>query len=371
MRSLVVIAMVLAIPSLARADDPPLAETTDGSDATVAEVATPKPPTGRFQIGAGLSSDEGFIATATLSQDDLFHTGQHLALSAELSQLRQQLRGRYDVPNAFGSGRDLTTEVWTTRRQLPGFEGERIGGSLTASQRFGASTRGYLRYRAEEVTTTLDHRSIVPRVIDQRGETYNLAGLGAGLAYDTLDQRQLPTRGTRVAIDLASSDHRLGADVDLVRADIALDHARPLGPFRFRVAGRAGYVRGAGGAAVPLSERYQPGGYADLPGYPIGSIGTDLSGLARGFDGEVVARAELELPLIPRYGISIAAFAAASAGYNGDPARGPIGTEVNRSVGLSLVWRSPIGPLRFDWAIPLDRAHDREPRVSFGVGSTW
>ena len=34
---------------------------------------------------------------------------------------------------------------------------------------------------------------------------------------------------------------------------------------------------------------------------------------------------------------------------------------------VSLIWRSPIGVLRFDWAIPLD-ADDHAPRFSFGVG---
>ena len=28
---------------------------------------------------------------------------------------------------------------------------------------------------------------------------------------------------------------------------------------------------------------------------------------------------------------------------------------MQHSVGLSLIWRSPIGPLRFEWGIPLDR----------------
>ena len=66
----------------------------------------------------------------------------------------------------------------------------------------------------------------------------------------------------------------------------------------------------------------------------------------------------------------MAGFAAAAADYNADERWGPVGTSLHRSVGVSVIWRSPIGPLRFDWALPLDGA-DRDPQFFFGVGSTW
>src|SRR5882762_3264611 len=46
-------------------------------------------PTGTFQIGAGFSSVENFIAQAQISQNNLFGRGQTLALQAQLSSLRQ------------------------------------------------------------------------------------------------------------------------------------------------------------------------------------------------------------------------------------------------------------------------------------------
>ena len=114
--------------------------------------------------------------------------------------------------------------------------------------------------------------------------------------------------------------------------------------------------------SVPLSERLQHDGHVDLAGFPLGSF--------ESADLEANGRVELELPIIRSAGISVAGFADAGLRYNADPAWGPTGTTVARSVGASIIWRSPIGPLRFDWALPLDRA-DQKPIFLFNMGSSF
>ena len=55
-------------------------------------------PTGTFQIGAGFSSVENFIAQAQISQNNLFGRGQLLTLQAQLSSLRQLFLLRFVDP---------------------------------------------------------------------------------------------------------------------------------------------------------------------------------------------------------------------------------------------------------------------------------
>src|SRR5262249_33487435 len=55
-------------------------------------------PTGTFQIGAGFSSVENFIAQAQISQNNLFGRGQTLAVQAQLSSLRQLFLLRFVEP---------------------------------------------------------------------------------------------------------------------------------------------------------------------------------------------------------------------------------------------------------------------------------
>src|SRR5690606_5638913 len=54
-------------------------------DLIVAVVEVKEKPTGTFQLGAGFSSVESFIATAQISQQNFFGWGQSASLSAQIS----------------------------------------------------------------------------------------------------------------------------------------------------------------------------------------------------------------------------------------------------------------------------------------------
>ena len=43
---------------------------------------------------------------------------------------------------------------------------------------------------------------------------------------------------------------------------------------------------------------------------------------------------------------------------------------LQHSAGFGVIWRSPIGPLRFDVAYPLDGA-DRKPQFLFSLGGAF
>ena len=343
-----------------------------------ADVPPARPPTGRFEIGVGFSSDENFVAHAAIAQDDLFGTGQRLALTADLSARRQTFGLAHEVPDLLSTGLDLRTELFSTRRQHPGFVRDGAGGAVTVGHRLDRTTRVYLRYRVEQIGVSLDGtdadgaaasaRSLVPPSL---GDGL-LAGLGAGFAYETLDARDLPTRGSRLELFAERAAPWLGSEHDLVRVAAAADHARPLGRFTLRLQGRGAYVHSRDPGGVPLSERLQHDGHAELRGYPLGSLGPFAFGdrAIGGADLEASGRVELELPVWRAGGLSVAAFADAGVRHNGEAAWGPTGAELHRSVGASIIWRSPIGPLRFDWAIPLD-GPDRRPVFLFGLGGSF
>jgi hypothetical protein len=122
--------------SIAFADDDPEQPASGEVHPEEAEPAEPveKPKTGIFMIGAGFSSVESFVATATIAQPDLFGTGYGLALSARISKLRQLFSIRFTDPSLFRSGYALTTELFHDERVLPGFTRVASGGALTLSR---------------------------------------------------------------------------------------------------------------------------------------------------------------------------------------------------------------------------------------------
>lgn len=383
MRSVTVvwIGIVIVSGGVARGEDGPVEDPMDALEVEPpedeGEPPEPRKRTGTFAIGAGYDADDGFVAQAEARQDDLFGSGQKLALSARLSERGQDFRVRYETAPTLG-GLTLAAELFDQQTRFPGLTRDGRGGALTATRSLGRATRAWLRYGVEEVRVDADLRaarelasgaSMAPlRIGDGTRVT-----LGGGVAYDTRDAAVLPTRGTRLALQADVADRWLGSDTSMVTVGGALDHARRLGPFVLRVGARAALVRGIGGA-VPLASRLQHDGHDELRGYGLGSLGarsTMDGAFAIGSDLEAMGRAELELPISRRYGVSIAGFADAGVRYNADPTWGPVGAEVARSVGVSILWRSPIGVLRFDWAVPLDGRDRGEPQFLFGLGSAF
>jgi outer membrane protein insertion porin family len=320
---------------------------------------------GTFMVGAGFSSDESFIASAKVEHPDLFGTGQGLAISLDVSKLRRQAGLVHDIPSLAGTGFQLRSELFMVDRAYDGFNRKGVGGAVTVGRHLGRSTRLYLRYRVEHVTMKLletDPQALQAMPLGTLGDGL-YATLGAGISHDTRDRTDLALRGSRVELFGEVADPRLGSDHRLSRISANLEHAHPLGPFTLRLSGHATYVRAPGG--VPLSERLQHDGHGDIRGYSLGSLGSML-GPDAGANLEALGRIELEVPLIKRAGLSLAGFFDAGLRYNEDRAWGPVGGDLYRSVGVSLIWRSPIGALRFDVAFPLDG--DRDRQFLFGIG---
>src|SRR5208282_4349283 len=78
-------------------------------------------PTGTFQVGAGFSSIESFIATAQVQQANLFGNGQSVALQAQLSSLRQLVTLRFFEPYFLDTDWNASLEAYDTLYIFPNF----------------------------------------------------------------------------------------------------------------------------------------------------------------------------------------------------------------------------------------------------------
>src|SRR5262249_31082650 len=96
-----------------------------------ANVEVTERPTGTFQVGAGFSSIENFIATAQVQQANLFGNGQMLSLNAQVSGIRQLVNLRFFEPYFLDSPFNFTTELFDMLRAYQDFSQSTIGGSLT------------------------------------------------------------------------------------------------------------------------------------------------------------------------------------------------------------------------------------------------
>jgi outer membrane protein insertion porin family len=359
------LALLVASAEPARADPGAPPERPDEApfDDPVPEAPPVRPDgkTGYFQIGAGFQSDEGFIASARVAQDNLFRTGTKLALDAKISARQQRFVVGFEDPTLFGTNVTLSANLYREVRVLPGFTRDATGSSLTLSHALGPHVRGFIGYRLEQIEVTPDNEVSArgTQAIDPfRGG--RLAAIRAGIEYNTLDNVIWPRRGTRVGTAIEIADRDLGSEIQMIRTDAWMSHHRPLGPLTLHLGGTLSTVS----SGAPFSERLHFDGNRDIRGYAPGALGPfdPQTGMSLGGELKYTARGELEVPLFPRYGISAVGWVdAGGILVHGTRWSGA-------SAGLGLAWRSPIGLIRLDYAIPLDGG---KPGVVFGLGGTW
>ncbi len=202
--------------------------------------------------------------------------------------------------------------------------------------------------------------------------TLTLPYLGAGLAYDSRDDRVLTRRGLLANLDLSGTGSALGADLAFERLFAQVASFLPVG----RLGGqnltwasslRLGLARTGGGQELIRSERFFAGGEFSVRGYPTESLGPreDLGFTTRPLGGEALLVLNQELRLALPWDLTGLIFV--DAGQVWESASAIDLGKLSLATGLGLRAATPIGVLRLDAALPLDR-RPTDPRYKLYVG---
>lgn len=232
--------------------------------------------------------------------------------------------------------------------------------------------------------------------------------VGYTLNYNTLDNNKNPTDG--LFVEWKQDYAGVGGDVSYLKSTIDAKYYTPL------VADIVGLLRVQGGMLnsvgkdIRMLDHFQMGPNL-VRGFAPNGIGPrDISYVALGATGDAIggtkywgASAELQMPFwfLPKeVGIKGAVYADAGGlwDYQGPtswaqtgevntagctPAsKTTVGTctglqadtsnTVRSSVGVGLIWQSPFGPLRFDYAVPITKGdYDRVQQFKFGGGTSF
>jgi outer membrane protein insertion porin family len=235
--------------------------------------------------------------------------------------------------------------------------------------------------------------------------------IGYTLAYNTLDENKNPSRGIYAKFnqDLAG----LGGDTNFIRTTAEARTYYPItgdltGMLRLQGGHVAGFRGNSGGGNLRILDQFFQGpdlvrGFAPAGIGPrdLGSPNQDPLGgtLYWGASAELI----FPFPYTPKeFGLKAAFFADAGSLWGYDSTRSFIGTpgfipvgaagcptgsvlssgtagiciadssSVRASVGASVIWASPFGPLRFDFAYPiLKESWDKKQAFRFGAASSF
>ena len=371
-------------------------------------------PTGTFQVGAGFSSIERFIATAQVQQANLFGNGQSLSLQAQVSTIRRLINLRFFEPYFLDSKFNTSIELYNQRRSYTDFTQSSIGGALT----FGyplimPKLYASLTYTGEDTTISTETTSVflgsaIGASVFRRLPLANLFNDGItssfrpALTFDTRDNRLFPASGVylRGSTELAAAT--FGSHNEFLRHHLTGRFYYPLlSGVVFKLNMEFDHVTSPNPEGVPIFARSFLGGIYDVRGFRFRTLGprvpltstTDpnsaplANGAIIGGNVSYFQNVELEVTLLEAVGIKGVIFTDAGNAWNLErnycDATLPIHPEnspcwngwdsvkrLRTSYGFGLRWFSPLGPLRFEWGFPFKPLPGEESNVfEFTIGN--
>ncbi len=367
-------------------------------DRVVLDVELVEQPTGELSFGAGYSTSEGVIGDVSVTERNLLGNGQFLRLKLSGSLDRFQVDISFTEPRFLdrnlAAGFDLFYKD-VNAVSTSSYKSRKEGGSLRLgfpiSENIWLNTNYTLSY---DDLYFVDKQTASRAVLEAQGASLTSA-IGTAITYDTRNHPKNPNRG--VYVQLGADFAGVGGDVQYVRLQ---GEGRAYYPITEKITfvGRAigGQIEGWGGQDVRLLDLYYKGGET-IRGFDKSGIGPRDTITTDALGGKTfwatTAEIRFPLPFIPdELGMSGAVFADAGsvfgAGEKAQSLNNAGGACVNRnralgvclidsdiirtSIGAGILWNSPLGPLRLDYAYALTKDDfDKTQMIRFGASTKF
>jgi len=377
-------------------------------DRVIVNVDVEEQPTGQFSVAGGYSTADGFISEVSIADRNLMGRGQYAKASVSYGQYSRGVELNFVEPYLLGyrmaGGIDLFWRQNLANNYLSyGTKtvgtNLRLGFGLTEELSFAPR---YSIYRQEislvdqynnckDSTAAVNFRNGIGAGVQPGDGCYGdgeaslpvrmelangpvtVSLVGYTLAYNTLDNTKNPSSGLYADIkqDLAG----VGGDVNFIRTQAEARNYYEVFPdviSVLKVSG--GHIASWGGKDLRMLDHFQMGPNIVRGFAPSGIGPRDLtSGTTNDSLGGTMywgATLEAQTPLyfLPKeIGIKLATFVDAGSvwGYKGPTSWNVTGenvqvgldkfSDIRSSVGIGLLWDSPLGPLRFDFAYPITK----------------
>jgi outer membrane protein insertion porin family len=399
-------------------------------DRTALQVQVEEQPTGELSFSAGYSSVDQLVLDLGITQRNFRGRGQDVRGRISVGSLRQQVDISFTEPRFLGRDVAAGLDIYGYKYDLSEYSSYKTttyGTTLRASFPLSLNSRGSGRYvlRQDQIEiansdlfcvgapddpTTPEYDPLLPSLSQalcgQIGK--KLTSLfGYGYRMDRRNDYLNPTRG--FYFDLQQDVAGLGGDVNYVLTEVEGGWYHGFTKdFILSVTASGGFVTGWSGDSVRINNRFYKGGET-FRGFETAGIGPrDLSNArsdSLGGKAYAISNFELTIPtfLPEQYGIKAALFA--DVGTVGlldkEDKLGPVLTtaadgsqtylqnpdgslvlqpsanikddlSLRASAGLSVFWRSPMGPIRFDFSRVLAKEdYDKTETFRFSTSTRF
>ncbi|MHB1053130.1 MAG: outer membrane protein assembly factor BamA [Thiobacillus sp.] len=377
-------------------ETPSVASTTDQVDVN---VGVTEKPTGNVMLGAGFSSSEGLVLSGSVSQNNVFGTGNRVSAQINSGSVNKVYALSFTNPYFTLDGISLGYDLY--RRDVDSSALDNVSAYKTST--YGAGMRlGLPLNERDSISFGLTYEqtsiSLTPYVSVINGNPnpvpatpyQNFVGptgkrddttlrLDTAWARDTRNSHLFPTKGMlqRVAAEVGTP----AGSLQYYKLSYQQQHFFPLSKsFTLMLNGEVGIGDGLAGDELPFFKNFYAGGNSSVRGFKNGTLGPkDANGDALGGNKRVIANAELFFPLPglkDDQSLRMSAFVDAGAAFgpndnNGLYQKFAFG-DLRYSAGVALLWVSPLGPLKFSLAQPLvTKDRDKSEVFQFTLGNVF
>ncbi|MGQ8632993.1 outer membrane protein assembly factor BamA [Agrobacterium sp. DKPNP3] len=354
-------------------------------DRVVIVVDVEDQSTGSFGIGAGYSQNDGVLLEASVEEKNFLGRGQYIRVAA-------------------GAGED-DARTYSLSFTEPYFLGYRLAAGFDLFKNQSKSEDFYnydeqgfaLRVTApitEDLSTTFKY-TYKQINYDGKGDWQNNANLAEPyqalirggdwtqsiisntLNYNTLDDRNMPREGWQAA--LTNEFAGLGGDSEYYKIYAKARYYHTLSDeydIIGSLTGQAGHVMPTNDNLL-VFDQFKFGG-RQVRGFKNDGIGPRIGYDSIGGTTYFAASAEVTAPMpgVPEdFGLRLAGFVDAGTMYGNKVSTSQTvkdDNSIRASAGIGVMWASPFGPIRVDYAVPFAKEdYDEEQRFRFGMSNTF
>jgi translocation and assembly module TamA len=335
-----------------------------GSDGTI-PVAFNLSERKRRLIGGGVSYStvDGAALEGYWMHRNLFGHAESLRFDASVSRIGAEgvtdlsyaLGATFRRPGVITPNTDLTLQLGAKREFVDAYESRTVNARAGLEHRFSEKLTG-------GTAVNVEWADIEDAFGDNR---FLLVSLPSKLEYDGRDNKLDPTEGLRGSLEAEPLADLAGSSFALVTRGSLSGYLSIGDDDRLVLAARGaiGSIVGADIEDVPATRRFYLGGGGSIRGYEYRSVGPRIDGDVVGGLSFFEVSAELRYRLTELIGI--VPFIDVGAAYE-DPFPN-FSESIRVGAGVGLRYYTPLGPLRFDVAMPLN-PEDGDPAIAFYVG---
>jgi outer membrane protein insertion porin family len=389
-------------------------------DRVIVNVDVEDQPTGSFAFAGGYSTTDGWLGEVSLEERNLLGRGQQARVAYSYGERTNGFDISFTDPYFFGQRISFGFDLYSKFQNLTNtayYESRQTGGALRLGFPISEELSVGFKYSLQHQDFSIPNKdnrkwndcvdpfnnttgtscinngeaSLPIQELDQDPNGILTSMLGANLTYNTLDNLIEPTEGFYGTANLEVAG--LGGDSYFARGTADVRYFYPLVEDIVAIARlQGGHVMSINGDPLRITDHFSVGPSLVRGFAPSGIGPRDRSNTNRGALGATTyfggsLEFQMPVPVLPReFGIKIAAFADAGTafGYDGKTDFSGVRTigpnklnvvdndDIRSSVGVGLLWSSPLGPIRFDYAWALTKAPgDRTQAFRFQGGTRF